>query len=253
MKKVVGAVAAAFIMSGAAHANTVTMNFDEDGGVATLANNTLTQYELGDFVFGFSHTSTTRNATGANLFAMDTCFSGGALIGGNSSTTACSGNDDGDLIPAGYVPGVGTDVNGVGGNVLIRQEANSAGAPRSLDDDDFGEGFITVTLLQGPAFRIEGFSAVDASNIILRDGSDDTGTILAETGNLNNNSTGEFSVALSPLFQVNDTFTFQYIGSGAVDSIVLAPVPLPAALPLLLVGVGGLALFGRRRSSATTA
>lgn len=42
------------------------------------------------------------------------------------------------------------------------------------------------------------------------------------------------------------------LGAGATYTVTLAPsaVPLPAALPLMLVGLGGLAAAGRRRKAA---
>jgi hypothetical protein len=46
---------------------------------------------------------------------------------------------------------------------------------------------------------------------------------------------------------VGDTFTLSYSSSGGVDSIVTAPVPVPAAMPLSLAGLAMLGWMARRR------
>lgn len=44
-----------------------------------------------------------------------------------------------------------------------------------------------------------------------------------------------------------DSFVVSFDGSGAVDNVSVAPVPVPATLPLIAVALGGLGLLGRRR------
>lgn len=250
MKNVVGAVAAALIMSGAAQASTV-LNFDGnttpdgDGGTAIFSGaNNLTGYDVTFngvlYRFGISHDLPLGSASGANLFDTSACD----VVG--QTTTACNNGDDLDLVPANQ------GENGIAGNVLIRQEATpGTTTPRSLDDDAAGSGSITFTLLEGEAFSLTGFSGVDDGTFSLTVG----GSTIATLSPGGNSDTAEAALFVSPLISVGgtNTFTFNFVGSGGIDSIALAPVPLPAALPLLLVGVGGLALFGRRRSSATTA
>jgi len=43
---------------------------------------------------------------------------------------------------------------------------------------------------------------------------------------------------------VNDSVGFY---GAALDNVAISAVPLPAAAPLLLAGLGGLVAFGRRR------
>ncbi len=48
---------------------------------------------------------------------------------------------------------------------------------------------------------------------------------------------------------MGDSFTISYSSSGGTDSFVLAPVPLPAALPMAAAGFGLLGWVGRRRKA----
>ncbi|MEJ6392496.1 VPLPA-CTERM sorting domain-containing protein [Gymnodinialimonas sp. 2305UL16-5] len=222
----------------AAAATPVVMNFDTDGGTATWLNddastNTLLGYAFGDFEFSIFHVATRSNASGANLFDMDAC----------DSEASCVGNDDGDLIPQ------TENENGVDGRLLIRQDADNQGNPLPLDDDDAASGYITFTLKSGPAFSLAGFSAIDVTRLALYSGIGTSGPLLATVSGLDNNRTEAVSFAPSSLINVGESFTFAFDGSGGVDSIVLAPVPLPAGGLLLLGGLGGLAIVRRRMAA----
>lgn len=238
LKKELLAAAAFCVMSSAASA--ITLDFDT--GTATFTgnslsdNNTLIMYEQDGFAFSISQTSTSSpNAVGANLFQTD-C--NGVNLNGQSPS--CFGNDDGDLVPQ------FGDVNGLSGNILIRQDNNPRMSGNDiLSDDSAGAGYITFTLLSGPAFNILGFAAVDEQPMQIEVGGDICGPV--ETGG---NGFARVEDCLSPLFvDVGGSFVVRFAGSGGVDNIRLEAVPLPAGLPLLAAGLGCFALLRRRRKS----
>lgn len=210
-------------------ANAVTLDFDS--GTATYSGtNNLVGYAQDGFNFAISLDSGDRRASGANLFDTAAC----ALA--SNTTTKCNGNDDGDLVPT-------TSANGVSGNVLIRQEnGNSGNNFGALDDDATGNGSITFELLSGTAFSLVGFSAVDDGRFSISVNGVELGSVSPGA----DRASAATLFAASPIIGIGDTFTVNLHGSVGVDSIGLAPVPLPAALPLLLAGLGGMAFVARR-------
>lgn len=206
----------------AAPAAALTLDFDS--GTSTFSSNLLTRYEQGGLVFDITHTS----SEGPNLF--NAVCPGGVNPDGQTSRCASAG-DDKDLLPAGGAQ------NGVSGNILIREEDSSD----TVADDARGSGDIIFTLVSGPAFSVLGFSAIDNETFSILVGGQELGRIEHQN---ENQTTALTFVDPSP---VTTNFTVRYFGSGGVDSIVLAPVPLPAGLPLLLAGIGGLAFLRRRR------
>jgi hypothetical protein len=213
-------------------ANAITLDFDS--GVAQYSGtNNLTGYSQGGLSFAVSLGANDRRASGANLFNTNAC----------NTEARCVGNDDGDLLP-------GPNTAGVGGNLLIRQEnANSGNQNGALDDDAIGRGSITFTLLSGTAFRLTSFAAIDDGSFSISVGNMTLGTLNPGADN------AILSMALigSPLIQVGQSFTVNYIGSGGVDAIGLAPIPVPATLPLLLAGLAGFGVMARRRRQAQPA
>ncbi|MEM8775345.1 MAG: VPLPA-CTERM sorting domain-containing protein [Pseudomonadota bacterium] len=206
----------------AAPAIAVTLDFDSGTPVFSGANN-LTGYSQDGLVFDISF-SGGGNSVSANLF--DTTCSNAAV------TNCSSAGDDLDLVPAPQ------GLLGIANNVLIIQEANT-----SLQDDSGSGGTITFTLTSGPVFEVLGFSAIDDGTFELSVGGGSAGTII----NLNDNEVGSILGSPSPL---TNSFTIDYLGSGAVDSIVLNipnVIPLPASLPMILVGLGGLGWVARRK------
>lgn len=226
MNKLLLTTAAIFFgASMAAHA--VTLDFDS--GTATYSGtNNLTGYSQDGFTFSVTLGGNDRYASGANLFDTNACASL------SNTTTACDGNDDADLVP-------NANSYGVGGNVLIRQEAGA-----TLDDDARGSGSITFTLTSGSAFNLQGFAAVDDGDFSISSG----GSVLGDISLANDNDTGSVLFNTAALIRVGDSFTVNFGGSGGVDAISIAPVPLPAAAPMLLVGLGGLMALRRRNRKA---
>jgi hypothetical protein len=204
---------------------------DFDGGQATYSStNTLTGYSQHGLSFAVSLGAGDRWASGANLFNTDAC----------GTEARCVGNDDGDLLP-------GANTAGVGGNLLIRQEKGNRGNMGGmLDDDATGRGSITFTLLSGSAFRLTSFAAIDDGRFSISVG----GLVLGSLNPRNDNEIRSTALFGSPLIQVGESFTVNFRGSGGVDAIGVAPVPVPATLPLLLAGMAGFGMLARRRRQA---
>ena len=161
---------------------------------------------------------------------------GPAIFDTNCSGAACNGDED--LVPSSQ------DENGIAGNVLILQEdANGALVP----NDEADGGTIIFTLDAGDPFYLTGFSAIDDEDfsVIASDGTTTLGSI-----SLANENETDSTTFKSSLINVGDTFTFDYEGSGGIDSVTLQAVPLPAAGWLMLAGFGGLAALRRRKRAA---
>lgn len=190
---------------------------DFDSGVATFSGpNALDTYSQDGYTFSFTQSG--RNSTFANLY----------------DTT--NPNPDWDLVPE--VQGE----NGVGGLALIRQNNRTP----NLTNDAPGNGSIFMTLDSGPAFSLIGFSAIDDGEFTLFVG----GNQIASLAPGEDRATAQATFAPTPLINVGDTVEFRYVGSGAIDALAIAPVPLPAGAVLLLSGLGGLAFLRRRRQQA---
>ncbi len=127
------------------------------------------------------------------------------------------------------------------GNILIIQEHHL------LPDDNAGGG--TLTFVFEKAVDFLGFNLFDDADVTV-----------TSTSNSNSatftlpvpNADGKYGVFdTGSLFLGVTDLTFSLNHSGAIDGLrFAAPVPVPAALPLLLTGVGGLTLIGRRRRKA---
>lgn len=169
-------------------------------------------------------------------YTFDLFFTGGSL-GPAIFDTTCVGytascNGDDDLVPA--VQGE----NGVGGNVMILQ------SPSGATPNDFaGGGTIEFRLTSGPSFFLTGFSGVDEQPITAFD--TDGVTVLGVIDLPNDSDTG-IATFKSSRIDVGESFFITFTGSGGIDSLVVAPVPVPAALPLSLAALGALGWVRRR-------
>lgn len=173
-------------------------------------------------------------------FTFELTYSGpgeGAAIF-DSTCTGYSSNCNGDLDLSPVVQGE----NGVEGNILILQE-NRPSAP--TPNDEASSGSITLTLVSGSAFIFEGASVIDDQPITFSSSIDGLlGTV--DAGSDRDTATIAFT---SSVLGIGDSFTISYAGSGGVDSLVLAAVPLPAGIALMLTGLGGLVVVRRRNKA----
>lgn len=154
-------------------------------------------------------------------------------------------NGDADLVPGSQ------GENGVSGNILIHQERGS----NVPDDIQNGAADIILTLTSGSAFKFLGGSAVDDGVFTFFTIVGGIETLAGQVNLANDNQTGQFSLAAlsSPVLRIGDSIRINYSGSGGVDSLVLAAVPLPAALPLMGAGFAALSFVGWRRKKRKTA
>lgn len=205
----------------AAHASTVSVIDFENAGAHGA---TVTSVSSSDGVVSAS-VSATGGAGEARIF-----------------DTRLSGTADPDL-EAPFLNDVDSSILGNPGNVLIVQEA--AFQASDVADDNRSGGKITL----------EFFNVVDFLSFTILD--DAEITITADTGaqaTREVESDSEFrAFEFGDLFAGVSTLTFDFNGqSGAFDDLAfttVAPVPVPAALPMLLAGLGGLAYLGRRRKN----
>lgn len=131
------------------------------------------------------------------------------------------------------------------GNVLIIQEPGSA-----IPDDNATGGFIDFAFANTVLFS--GFTGLDDANFRVTANGDSI-----ELGSFrvpNDNGFGVFSLASAVAV---DSLRFRFQGaSGAIDDLTfdtIAPIPVPAALPLMLAGLGGLGYMKRRQKKASKA
>lgn len=126
------------------------------------------------------------------------------------------------------------------GRILIIQENN-----RSADDNARGG---TLTFEFDQAVDFTGFTLLDDATVTITSSSVPSvfTASLPVPG-----ADGFFELfETAGLFVGVRDLTFTLDGSGAIDGLQIAPVPVPAALPMLLLGLGGLGVASRRRKRA---
>ena len=115
------------------------------------------------------------------------------------------------------------------------------------DDEGRGGGTITLTSAgANPGFSFTGASVIDNEEYTFYSLINGVQTLLGSTV-LTGESETDILVFSSDIIGLGDSIIIEYSGSGGVDSLVLAPVPIPAALPLFLSALGGLGLTARLR------
>lgn len=156
--------------------------------------------------------------------------------------TTLSGTADPDL-EAPFLNDLNNGISGNPGNVLIIQEADRQSD--DIADDNRSGGTITFSFLDAVTFT--GFTILDDATITI---TSDTGASLSR----NVDTDSQFnSFDFGTEFVGVQSLIFDFNGeSGAIDDLrfldpFVAPVPVPAALPMMLAGLGGLAWVARRR------
>lgn len=154
-----------------------------------------------------------------------------------------------------------TGQNGVTGfgNLLIVQE-NSTGCGSGTctnPDDEAGGGILGFSFATQQLFKGFDYFDIDDSpdpqnedlTVTLFSNADFTGSLLTLNmlGTGGDNTFGNYVFA-NP-FAVR-SITFDFVSSGAIDNILISSVPIPAALPMFLVGLAGLGIMTRRRKTA---
>ncbi|WP_299781183.1 VPLPA-CTERM sorting domain-containing protein [uncultured Roseobacter sp.] len=232
------AAVAVLAITGAQTASAASLVMDFEDLEANLGNGgAWTSYEFAGRTFGISWSG--GSTEGANIFDTNCPV-------GSNATSDC-GNDE-DIVPGGVA---GSSSNGVSGNVLIRQRNSDADG--DLANDRANTGSITFTLLSGGPLSWLGASAIDDGRFSFSSSTSSEGDfVLGVIAGLADSEAAQLTFATqSPFLQQNDSFSILFEGSGAVDRLVfddgMTAVPVPAALPLMLAGLGGFGLVARRR------
>ena len=223
-----GAVAVFLGMAGVANpASAVTIDFETDGNGAALADDAfIVGNEWANFGISISSSNDPLR-----------------LFNSNCGPGTCSGGDDDLATGADF--GNGQGFVPAQGNVLIRHEGPEGNPP-----DDSGDA---------GTIRFDFDGHVRLISIALLDNDNGAGITL---NIFKNNSAVVSESILRPRFEFDNSFeTFLFAGdatavtrldvvfpsSGAIAALTVSPVPLPAALPLLLSALGWLGWAARRR------
>lgn len=233
-KMMIGAASALTLVGAASAAEIKVIDFEDQTAGAVIDN----EYTTSDGV--------TVSATGGSGDAM--VFDTNNVTGGDTDLAA-----NFDTLTMG-----GTD-NFNPGNILIISEDGDSSDP----DDAAGGGTITFTFDRLVSFVDINIFDVDVGELVtvifgFEDGSrgevDISGADIGNGNYIEFTRTFEevFGTTLANLFRRPIEITslgIRFSGSGGVDGLQYSEIPLPAALPLMLVGLGGLGWASRRKKA----
>lgn len=178
--------------------------------------------------------------TGAVCGVLAAGFLGSSASAAVVSFTGASGNQT-DYVENGFVLDTARIVNG-----------NCLSAPcLALNDNES----TTITAQNGLTFSVNSFwfQLLGVGNVnTLTVTADGVALALTEAMFPHNNGGQFIDLSGNPDFQNITSLTFSTFGGGNVriDDIDLTPIPLPAALPLMALGLGAAGFAARRRRNA---
>ena len=162
--------------------------------------------------------------------------SGGTDQAGIFDTNNWTGNDSDLAAP--FTSNAGGDILDPGKILILLGPDSGLGTP----DDDSRGGTITFNFDRAVNLLAFNYFDTEASQ-------DDGLTVTTDTGGNSGVLTAgdnEYGRYDTPFFGIR-TATFELGGSGGIDDLEIAPIPVPAALPLLFSSLGMLWLLGRTR------
>ena len=191
---------------------------------------------------GFANGEAINSVTSGTITATVTTDSNGAVDQAIAFDTSLDNTRDPDL----EAPFTGSGATNPGKVLIIAENT-------TVPDDERLGGSVTFSFDKFvDLMSFEGFDGADYRVSAQRGNEFLTRDLIVTGDNLSN------SITL-PEFNGVRVVTFEFLdfgegASGAIDNIMfspaVAPIPVPAALPLLAAGLGGLAFVGRRRRRA---